>query len=340
MNQTTEMVNEFAPKTSASNEFTTGWKDDIKLPTGLSQTRDSVDQSLASVNESLQNANRRMGELGSSAVNSFQAKTNEFNTNLKSKVNAASKATNDFVAQGKAKLDSAIQPLTEIATDNSFAPPGFVPNTGSSAPTDQASGTGDLELVQAQVAEAKQQIERLKMQVEEAKRKDRLNAAAGQTNPQNTFSPAPAKVAQLDMPAFKSAYANPGSPGGESGNKLRSTHEPPLPNSASGLLSQTPPNNFSPSYPSTAHGGFSPQGVAPGSSSNFSPNFSPMQSASTLAGFQSDSSKSDVVQANSQSPTSDSASRIQDFVPEVDIPDSVLKGSSSYAPGSVNALRK
>jgi hypothetical protein len=337
MNQTSDTENDFAPKMKASNDFTTGWKDDIKLPTGLTATRNRVDQSLASVNESLQNANRRMGEVGSSAVNSFQTRTNEFKNNIQSNVDAAAKSANDFVARGQAKLNSAIKPITGIATDNNFSPSGFASSAGSSATSNQTTGDGDLELVQAQVAEAKQQIERLKMQVEEAKQKDRLKAAAGQTYNQNTLSPTPPKVAQRDMPAFKSAYTNPGSLAGPSGNASQSTHQPALPNSVSALLPQTPPDNFAPTYPSTAHGGFSPQGIAPGANSNFAP---PMQSASTQAGFQGDSSKSDVVKANSQSPESDSASRIQNFVTEVDIPDSVLKGTGSYAPGSVNALRK
>lgn len=324
MNATQSKTDGFATKKSTSNEFNGAWKEDIKLPTGLAQTGTSVDQSLASVNQSLNNANRQLADVETSAAGAFQAKTNDFKNNVKSQFGSATESANNFVADAQAKMASTAKPNSNFASKNNFAPQYNSRNAMSSSSLKTNSANSELDLVQAQVAEAKQQIERLKMQVEDAKRKSSLSAPTE-------------RVAQLQTPNFKSAYANPGSIGSQPTNVLRSKNQPASAKPTQPLVPQTQPSNFPPSYPSTPHGNFAPKGVSMGKSSNLTPQ---MNAASSQASFESSADESKVVTADSRSQGSDSASRIQNYVSEVDIPDSVLKGAGSYAPGSVNALKK
>ena len=124
-------------------------------------------------------------------------------------------------------------------------------------------------------------------------------------------------------------------------NRLRSNQplRPEAPNQAS------PSSSSTPNYPATSHGGYAPR------SNDFGGNFSPMHQTTpsqnpsaapnSQVDFQAGSNRSMVVTANNAIPpnASNSASRIQNHVSEVDIPPSVLTGTGSYAPGSVQPLR-
>jgi hypothetical protein len=296
---------------SASNEFAPAWGGDLKLPSGLTQSTNQVDKSFSAANQSL---NRAQAGLGSAA-----------------------QSANDFAAEARAKITPESRPFSGFASNNNFAPTGINTPDSSSAQPQDASRNGELELVQAQVAEAKQQIERLKMQVEDAKRKASAALPTGQSPIQQPLNSAPERVAQLEMPSFNSVYASPGSSGFQPANVLRSGNQPLLPQPPQSLVPQSPPGNFSPSYPATPHGGFQPRGDATSTSSNIAPQTS---GAAAQAGFNSYLNQSNVMTAGSQPSAADSATRIQNYVSEVDIPDSVLKGTGSYAPGSVNALRR
>lgn len=322
----------------SSNDFTTGWKNDIKLPTGLASTSNNVDQSLASVNQSLSNANQAMADSASKFSGAITSKADDFHNRVQQKIDSATQSANDFASDARSSLASAAQPFNALAPNNSnnFTPFGSSPQQGSPNTLQDQGDRGDLDSVQAQVADAKQQIENLKMQIEDAKRKSNSFPPYGQSNP-SALSPAPARIAQqMPMPKFDSAYASPGSFGAPA-NMLRSDEQSVSAQPNQPLTPQKQNERLTPTYPATPHGGFVPKGVSMNSDFVAPPL---QKAANTQAGFNSYSNQSNVVTAGSRPQSSDSASKIQNFVTDVDIPDSILKGSGSYAPGSVNPLKK
>lgn len=314
----------------SSNDFAAGWKDDIELPTGRQPEKktpmpNSFNQSLAAVNQSLSKANQKMSEVGTNIGNTVKTKTNEFNNQFKKNIGTATKAADNFMTGAKEKLATAAKPLT------GFAPPNFAPQ-GVESTSNGASA--ELDTMQAQVAEAKQQIENLKMQVAEAKR----NEVGAQFQPNQPLTPTPQRVAQVPGNDFKSTYGSGGSfaPPSKPANILR-PNNPTSPKTKPASLPGVTPvqNGLSPNYPTTPHGGFIPK-----SSANNTGNFTPPMAA-TQVGFNAPrTSQATVKTAESNANGQEGkASRIQNYVSEVNIPDSILNGSGSYAPGSVNALR-
>jgi hypothetical protein len=322
-NKTQSLNNDFSAK-AASTGVTSGWKEDFPLPSGLSPNK-----SLADISKSIQDANSKVVSGAKTAANSFsftrQAADlqNAFQPNL----DAVAKA-NDIKAQVQNKLAQSVKP------DNSFAAGGSLGNS-----TTQKNP--DLEMAQAQILEAKQQIEELKQQVALA---NRQATTAPSTAVPSTIGPVttgpiasaqtPVRTAQLQIPGFNSNYT--GRSETEPTNVLRSTNQPLRPQMSQPL---TPQINDTPGYPSTPHGGFSPQASSNEFSGN-SGNFSPLSATpASQVNFQTASDNQMIVTANDApaSPTG-FAGEHQNHVSEIDIPDSVLRGSGSYAPGSVQPL--
>lgn len=334
MRNTTDVTNnDFAAAKTSANDMTQGWKDKVELP-GLATGKKTIGDSLASVNKSLNDANDKLAAQARSKVDSaFQQGIGAFGGSLKPINNAAADTKNQFSSIG--------------ATTASKANP-------------------ELERVQAQMAEAKQQIEELKKQIAMTSQAKLAEPPAQPVAASNSFGPsntspgnysfgsipraaiqpeqsAPVeRVAQLQTPNHGSQFPANSVSSSAPANRLRS-NQLLRPDTQQQVA---PRQGSAPSYPSTSHGGFAPR------SNDFGGNFSPTQNknfapkANTTApgsqvDFQTTDSDSKVVTANNAiSPNGgESASQIQNHISEVDIPESILKGSGSYAPGSVQPLQ-
>ena len=244
------------------------------------------------------------------------------------------------------------------------APSGFQNQKGVSLSTNSnpakpeafGSAPPPLGSVQAQVADAKLQIELLKQQVANAEQMaNQTTKAATQTqNPMEPQALTPLGTSQDSKfgnnnisNRFDSNYAAPEAKKIASGKGFAPSNKA-NPASGTGYGTQpfipTPKSNIAPpSYPSTPHGDYSSRNSV---SSNFSPAglsdsksqpFEPPQSASQVD-FQ-DKTKGDAIhQANSPIANSEGASKIQTHVSDVFIPASILTGKGSYAPGSVHPV--
>ena len=369
-------TNSFASRTAeASKDLTKGWKD-IETPTGLSEAANSINQSLANARNATYDANGKLASSASKVKDSFVAKANELSRTTNNALahngfSANSFATpnsNGFGASAPMTKESTPPPLT-VLTPKPTAP--ALSNFGGTPAA--TTNTGQSQALMAQVAEAKMQIEQLKAQVAQAKLAQAQKMAAQpaqgfapqqfqpqtQTAPQpfqpqtqmaqqplqtqqpfrqqQTFQPQttsqPAtRTAQLQVPPFsnQTSVSNSSLASGLPNNVLRSSSDslraPQAP--------ATTANNFTPGYSSTGQGGFSAS--SNGFGSNGGSNSRP--TANSQVNFE-----------NSQQPTSNSfyanggnagsATRIQNHVSDIDIPASVLSGTGSYAPGSVNALK-
>lgn len=354
-------TNSFASRTAeASKDLTKGWKD-IETPTGLSEAANSINQSLANARNATYDANGKLASSASKVKDSFVAKANELSRTTNNALahngfSANSFATpnsNGFGASAPMTKESTPPPLT-VLTPKPTAP--ALSNFGGTPAA--TTNTGQSQALMAQVAEAKMQIEQLKAQVAQAKLAQAQKMAAQpaqgfapqqfqpqtqmaqqplQTQqpfrqqqtfqPQTTSQPA-TRTAQLQVPPFsnQTSVSNSSLASGLPNNVLRSS-------SGSLRAPQAPAttaNNVPPGFSSTGQGGFS------ASSNGFGSNSRP--AANSQVNFE-----------NSQQPTSNSfyanggnagsATRIQNHVSDIDIPASVLSGTGSYAPGSVNALK-
>ncbi len=314
MNNTTDSFsNEFASAKDSAAETTQGWKDKFELP-AIAQEKNKIDGSLAAVNRSLYDTEDRLS------------------------VEAESKAEEAFKS-GIGAFGGSLKPLNN-AVKNS---------------------TPELESVQAQMAEARRQIAELKKQVAMAGQPAPLAPIAQRSTGSNSFgpsippggsnsfeaatgteltSPPVAQIAQRQMPGFDSQFAASSSSEVTPANRLRSNTM--LGASFPSQASRQPVST--PGYPATSHDGFAPK------SNDFGGNFSPInnafqQEAITASGtqvdFQATDNHSMVVTTNNAiaQNANESASQIEDHFSEVDMPESILKGSGSYAPGSVQPLR-
>ena len=349
MNNTTDALgNQFAASRNAATDMTQGWKDKVSLP-GMAQSQNNIDSSLAAVKKSLNNANDKLASnLIPESSSAFKSGIGAFGGSLTPMEIDPADKLNQFSSNTR-------QNGAEVASNaNSFSPMRETPMPKS---------TSELDRVQAQMAEAKRQIEELKKQVAIASQPNSVAPLAQPITPSNSFGPsipgspnnsfgttppdsmstyqsAPVeRVAQLQSPSFGSQFAAKAAGQSPPTNQLRSNHplRPQFPQA-------TPQPSATPAYPSTSHGVYQPR------SNDFSGNFSPMQAApeknkitapASQVGFQSANSDSMVVTANNAIPPNagDTAVKIQNHVSDIDIPESVLKGTGSYAPGSVQPLK-
>lgn len=349
MNNTTDsMDNQFAATRNAATDMTQGWKDNFSLP-GTAPSQNNVDNSLAAVKKSLYYANDKLASNPKpESSNAFKNGIGAFGGSLAPMKNDPADNLNQF--SSNTRYNGA-----EVAQNaNSFSPMGESPGTQS---------TSEQDRVQAQMAEAKRQIEELKKQVAMVSQPKSVTPPAQPSTSSNAFGPwipnspnnsfgtiqpdsmstnqsVPVeRVGQLQSPGFGSQFAANAANQSPPTNQLRSNQplRPQRPRA-------TPQPNAAPNYPSTSHGVYQPR------SNDFSGNFSPMQTApkkneitapGSQVDFQTADSDSMVVTANNSVPSNagDTAAKIQNHVSEIDIPESVLKGTGSYAPGSIQPLR-
>lgn len=317
----------------------------------MNNTVDSIDGSLAAVNKSIYDANDKFAtEAKSKADNAFKSGIGAFGGSLKP-LETAVNDSNQFAS-------NASQKAAKTSADAN----GFLPMDDANS---VVKAQPQLELVQAQMADAKRQIAELQKQIAMGSQPNSFAPSTQQAANPNSFGPsipsqennsfgtspidqmpstqaAPeARLAQAELPGQGSQFDGNSFSRGMPSNRLRSNQplRPEAPNQAS------PSSSSTPNYPATSHGGYAPR------SNDFGGNFSPMHQTTpsqnpsaapnSQVDFQAGSNRSMVVTANNAIPpnASNSASRIQNHVSEVDIPPSVLTGTGSYAPGSVQPLR-
>jgi hypothetical protein len=282
--------------------------------------------------------------------NDFSAAQNEFNASM-AKVNnsifdSAKGITQNAKQMAGDTLKKTLEPnLSAISQSTSSMLESSVAAAQNSADKIKAKGLNEFESAQAQVQAAQQQIADLKEQIAAAKVKsdemivDKTKqateyAAAAITKPID-------RMAQLDLPLAKtpadntriSPIASGGSNEFSSGNRLRSGGN----FAPSEDRNQSQPQSQA-SYPSTPHDSFTPRKMSQNDFGGSTPSagmLTPKESASN--GNFSPLDKH-VVNAST---TNESGIKVSPatHVSEVDIPQNVLTGKSSYAPGSVNALQ-
>jgi hypothetical protein len=350
--------NDFAPTRSvakSANDMTQGWKDNLAIPTDISNAKSKIDQSLAAVSDAMYDVNGKLVSSKSSAVDQFKEKVSSFQQDVVTpKMNAAAQTSNDFqagIANKVAQIADAGNSFATGTTNSTNAQPIEMPITGFGSTTSNAAPTQpDLKLVQAQMEEAKRQIEELKKQiairdqapVAPISSPSSSNTNSGSTNSQMNIQSGE-RVAQLQAPGIGGQFgpsANHSSmvqSNSSTLNPLRSlqTQSSSQLNSGQPLA---PAQTTTPGYPSTSHGQYNPR------SNDFSGNFAPMSapsvggSGSAQVGFDSTGNKSMVVTTNNAT-SSLGTGKIKNHVSDVDIPNAILTGSGSYAPGSVQPLQ-
>jgi len=350
--------NDFMPSgavAKSANDMTQGWKDNLQLPTGIAETKNKIDQSLASVNTAIYDVNGKLANSKTSAVNQFKERVSSFQQDLTvPKMNAAAQASNDFQARIEDKIAQSKTLANEFGSNQLLPPSNSMATTNNGIGSTANQTQPELQMIQAQMEDAKRQIEELKQQIAMTNKAPSQGASTfSNPNPTgNSFAPVGSpgtRVAQLQAPGLGGQPGNQvamsSNIGALSGrptstqsplNPLRA-NEPFQPNTT-----QPAARPAEPSYPSTTHGQFAPRG------NDFSGNFAPMAppigatpttGGSAQVGFESSTNQSLVVTPNNSPAVSTSASKIENFVSDVDIPQAILTGSSSFAPGSVQPLR-
>ena len=305
------LKNDFSAK-AASTALASGLKTDNGLPAGFSPTK-----SLADVGQAIDEANSKLvSNLNSAAKHSQFQQADDFQNSFQPNSNVV-------------KRDNVFQAPMQNKMVKSFSPEnGFAASVNDETPKTQPNQK--LELMQAQIMEAKQQIEELKQQVALAGRRAATTPAT--IGNMKTVETTPSRTAQLfDAPEFSSSYAARSQT--EPSNVLRPANQSIQPQT---LVPLSPQVDEFPNYASTPHGEFSPQTPA----DQFGGNFSPLSTTpASQVNFQKENDEPMVATAN-DAPESPSGfdGEIQNHVSEVDIPDSVLRGNGSYAPGSVQPL--
>jgi hypothetical protein len=170
----------------------------------------------------------------------------------------------------------------------------------------------ELEKMQAEVLAAQQQIAELRQQVAVSKQQT-------------------AQVASLPTTDLSASNGNfsplqPRTGASQSGNVLRSGSSFASNDLAGGLRSSADGFDVRPAGLQT------PAGKS-GTSSSANDFGGPFQSSGSTAVIRADADSANSVGVQSHN-------SVTDFVSDIDIPSSVLRGSSSYAPGSVNQLRR
>ena len=335
-----------------------------------SKAKSSFESATETVQSQLDEFGGQMKSGLSAAQNDFQAAmnnttksiSNDFAATKESAKNVAqdwqNNIDNSFAAVNKA-MDGAKNNLTgklDSQSDNSFKS-GIGEFGGSLAPlkSDAVPTKPKQELVQNQIAEAKRQIDELKQQVASSQ------PSTPHAFPAQGFSGDHSFDSPIDNSFAGASSSSESSQAPTQGERVAKLQSPGTgyPLASSSTNDQTPSNRlradqpdesklsstFSPQdYPSTSHGGFAPR------SNDFSGNFSPLQKSSPQKSatvpavpvdFENTTDGSMVVTANNafSSAGTGSAEKIQNHVSEIDIPESVLKGSGSYAPGSIQPLR-
>ncbi len=283
-----------------------------------------------------------------------------------SKINQFVAATTD-----KAKQISSLTPKNLDSSKPVLPASPPVANTFSSpfaksAPAAASASNEQLKLVQAQVADANRQIEMLKQQLAQTINRNQpkvpsqeLQAPVAQPTERLQSNPAPpqafastqqapiARTAQLKTPRFGTTnysaanYSTPDNSfaGTSPTNVLRAAGEKPQP-------TKTTTTGPTRAFPSTPYGKFAPDGkfgstFSPATTQFNQPEQPPQPAAS--ASFQTQVGSADQAMKFQASASSNfhpatAARRIKAHVSDVDIPDSILNGSGSYAPGSVHQV--
>lgn len=303
--------------------------------------------------------------------NQFEATRDQAAAATKERLAGVSKLTSDAVKNPFPKFDSSKFAITEKQIKESM------PNR-------------DLEQLQAELSQEKQEVELLRQQVAARKQKAEQSllqpksSSASSLNPQpennsfgGGFEPAPKPVGNMALstisPDAGQSAGSSFSPGGALSN-LKPIASTPKQNLSAASPSGTIYGSLQPIqqdasdnaksaesgsesiYPSTPHNGFSKANdlkVQMPGAEQFG--LTPQNGVAQVSATQFDGSTAKVAQAGALLPV-DSASqnqvgRIQSYVPaepskvvntvgEVDIPAAVLTGKGSYAPGSVNTLKR
>ena len=363
-----------ASTTKTANSAQAKWND-FKLPADLKSpiAKPNLNQSLAGLNKSIYDANgKRVNssqEVKQSILNKLDpnrnsfpvankvsdAKLNQFAATAKSKAAAVTKA-NEFDFSKAPSLPKS----APLAT--TFTAPTKKPQPATFAATAKpAASSAELKLVQAQVADANRQIELLKRQIAQSANQPKAPPIATHSPlntakipvPSNSFvaaQPAPVqRVGQLKTPRFgNSKYSainsNPENSfaGTSSTNILRASQKPGATQAAP--RTALPSSNVQSPFPSTPHGNFAPQGKF----GSFVPNSSLDQAGRTglipqpaaPVNFQTRADNSATLKASTAYGNVGPAAvqQIKSHLSGVDIPASILKGSGSYAPGSVHQV--
>ena len=247
---------------------------------------------------------------------------------------------------------------------------------GSAFEVAKTASTDATSKMQQEVQEARRQIELLKKQVAQAKlaaakKQTQLDSRVTKQAPKQTINQFAGRVSQqvdntvegVVLPiqnavtqfrgntqsSVASQSSNSFSPNGN-GFAAPSPLRPRTPSNVSPPQPSSPSGNSDSYYPSTPHGGFGLNGQPSNSAQ-------PAENSIGQVGFQANANKTnEVAQANALMPLKKStaplksmdnhseeiyqASRIDNSVSGVSIPAAILTGNSSFAPGSVNPLRK
>lgn len=310
---------------SASADAATKWKNDFQLPGKIAAAQTAAAEAKKEFNMTLDNANR-----------SLQSKA----------------------AQGQQMLSNSLQPnLDAVANAKNELLGKTVGMANQAANTFKDTATQEMGKVQAEVALAQQQIAELKRQVAEAKQQAQVvasDSASQAVTAVSEFAAQPLEhVANLSLPIVNNASAGQNQLQPELPNVSPTGNFSPLDNQSNGLY----PNNVlrsdsfvpagssgnrqlqpqSPSeqpvnqYPSTPHNSFSSRTLVP---QNVQPVSAQTTGSATSFADGSQVVSADFAQESGEQSHVSSAAHVSD----VAIPNAILQGSGSFAPGSVTPL--
>ena len=345
---------------------------DLNLPLNLKSpaSKTQLNQTLAGLNKSIYDANGKLVSSNSEVKESILAKLDPAR-----KKTLSGEKMNDFIVAANKKatktsvpnsndFDFKAPPLpksTPLANEIAAAKTASQP-TINIPPAKPSVSAVDLKMVQAQVAEANRQIEQLKQQLAMSNQRPQSPAVANvaprdRAQPvatSNSFVAAPQRtpverVAQLKTPRFGTSSYSPTN-SSRPDNSFVSTSPTNILRSSNQLQPQPTQQPAGSSdqqvFPSTPHGNFSPEGKF---GSTLSPMLAqpPIQLPKALApqpatavDFQTraDNPMTLKATANQRVSPSTGVQPIKSDFSSVDIPASILDGSSSYAPGSVRQI--
>lgn len=325
---------------------------DFQLPAKMAAAKNQVNSSKNNLDTKLSNVNRSLDDAsGNLVANAKNALPETANKSLQPSFNSMATGANESLA-------ATTKPAKQAT--NNFANNRPVGNENSA----------ELQRVQAEVASAQQQIAELRAQIAATQRP--VVPVAGSTpnqalNSASTGLNQPvARVAQLNSansngfaPSFTPSNSNkptgnfsplqpsPNNPTSDSGNVLRANSK--LSNaggSTGGNQVMFPiPSDAQPTgnYPSTPHSGYSSSSANLSSAGGASNGF-PVQPVGLQAPIGQPNAGQQNVATVMHAQTGDAqqfgarTDAATNHVSEVAIPAAVLRGSGSYAPGSVNRL--
>ncbi len=314
-----------ADMNSIKNDVADGLADKISAAKqGLANT---IDAGEATVQTGLYDAAGRLVKKGEDAkiksLEAIQDKTNDFRAQLESRVNTANDKADEFQQSTKSKIESLSAKAGELV-NRPF------PKFGDPEATASASKE-ELLSMQDKLLQARAEYEKLKQEIEASKAAKLAQAPTDNATIYGSLAPAKtaAPVSSATDNGF-SATLRPQTTQPAPSNVLR----PQAPATPTGK----PDDN---GFPATPYNGFKSSQTQPRSSGQQVNSFG-VAPAGFEGSAQPETGK--VSQANSLMPLGGSsikqASRIENHVDDVKIPDVILTGEGSFSPGSVNRLKR